>query len=37
MATLAPESTAPADRFDMTRGDIYQEDRWQEPFRQLRA
>ena len=40
MATLAPTSATPSskamDRFDMTAPDMYAEDRWQEPFRQMR-
>jgi len=39
MATLAQEplSAATPDAFDISRPELYAEDRWQEPFRKLRA
>jgi cytochrome P450 len=39
MATLAPQSqpALAADPFDMTRPELYVEDRWQAPFAELRA
>ncbi len=39
MATLAPESQNPefTDPLDVSRPELYSEDRWQEPFRRLRA
>jgi len=39
MATLAPDSQNPefVDPLDVSRAELYSEDRWQEPFRRLRA
>ncbi len=37
MATLAREVSAPVDPFDMSRAELYRDDTWHEPFRQLRA
>lgn len=37
MATLAPDATEALDPFDVSRAELYAEDRWQEPFRRARA
>ena len=37
MATLAPEMTAQVDPLDVTRPELYRDDVWQAPFRELRA
>jgi cytochrome P450 len=37
MATVLQADTETVDRYDMTRPEIWAEDRWQEPFRELRA
>lgn len=37
MATLAPDATEAFDPFDVSRAELYAEDRWQEPFRRARA
>ena len=36
-ATMRDRSEAPVDPFDVSRPELYAEDRWQEPFRKLRA
>lgn len=36
-ANMVDPSKAAADPFDVSRPELYSEDRWQEPFRQLRA
>ncbi|MEH3037848.1 MAG: cytochrome P450 [Sphingomonas adhaesiva] len=37
MATLARDVSAPVDPFDMSRAELYRDDTWHAPFRQLRA
>ena len=37
MATLAPEAAPAVDPLDVTRPELYRDDIWHEPFRQLRA
>lgn len=37
MATLASETTPMVDPLDVTRAELYRDDTWHEPFRQLRA
>ena len=37
MATLADEVTSGADPLDVSRPELYREDRWHEPFRAIRA
>lgn len=37
MATLAPETVPTVDPLDVTRAELYRDDTWHEPFRQLRA
>ncbi len=37
MATLAPQPEHAVDPLDMSRPELYRDDTWHEPFRELRA